>query len=407
MGECREYTLSQLCSSINYGYTESASLEPIGPKFLRITDIVPSFINWDTVPYCKISDADFIKYKLEKGDIVIARTGATTGYNKTIKDEVESVFASYLIRYKINEEIAYPFYIGYVLQSDSWYDYVNAIAGGSAQPGANAKQLGSFEITLPSLPVQKAIASVLSNFDDKIALLHRQNATLEAMAETLFRQLFVVEANEDWEEVTVKDVCSIITKGTTPTTLKKSFVNFGINFIKAESLTDSGGFVHGKFAFIDDDTHTLLKRSQIQSGDILLTIAGTIGRVAFVTEDILPANTNQAVAILRANYDLINPLFLYYLFKSDQIREDFNSRVVHAVQPNLSLGEIGSIVFKLPPQQILSEGMEMIKSVSNKKLRNYNQIQTLTKFRDTLLPKLMSGQATVELAPQAEEASVY
>ena len=152
MSEWKEYTLENLCEDISYGYTESASSEPIGPKFLRITDIVPTRINWADVPYCKITDANYKKYKLEIGDIVIARTGATTGYNKTIKDNVDSVFASYLIRYKIDRSMVCPLYIGFVLQSNSWYDYVDAIAGGSAQPGANAKQLGSYEILLPPLP---------------------------------------------------------------------------------------------------------------------------------------------------------------------------------------------------------------------------------------------------------------
>ena len=186
-------TLSELCNSVTYGYTESASLEKIGPKFLRITDIASGRLNWDSVPYCKITDVDFEKYKLKAGDIVIARTGATTGANYTFKqgDPENVVYASYLIKYSINQEIANPYFVGYVLKSNNWSEYVDAIAGGSAQPGANAKQLGSFEIQLPPLPEQKAIASVLSSLDDKIDLLHQQNQTLEALAETLFRQWFI------------------------------------------------------------------------------------------------------------------------------------------------------------------------------------------------------------------------
>src|SRR5690606_6710412 len=105
--------------------------------------------------------------------------------------------------------------VGYVLQASNWYEYVDAIAGGSAQPGANAKQLGSYPFILPPLPEQKAIASVLSSLDDKIDLLHRQNKTLEAMAETLFRQWFIEEAKEDWEECELSEFGHIIC-GKTP-----------------------------------------------------------------------------------------------------------------------------------------------------------------------------------------------
>jgi len=188
MSEWKEYKLADLCEAINYGYTASASLEAVGPKFLRITDIVPQRVNWSEVPYCLISQDEHQKNKLEKGDIVIARTGATTGFNYMFNDDVDAVFASYLIRYRINKKIALPLFINYALKSHLWIGFVEGIIGGSAQPGANAKMFGEFEINLPSLTEQRAIASILSSLDDKIDLLHRQNKTLEQLAETLFRQ---------------------------------------------------------------------------------------------------------------------------------------------------------------------------------------------------------------------------
>jgi len=99
--------LKDICSLINYGYTASAQKDSIGPKFLRITDIVPYLIDWDSVPYCGITEEKLIKYKLEEGDIVIARTGATTGYAKRInKNHPETVFASYLVRIRISPEFS-------------------------------------------------------------------------------------------------------------------------------------------------------------------------------------------------------------------------------------------------------------------------------------------------------------
>src|SRR4051812_16434357 len=112
--EWKSTTLGEISKDIAYGYTESASKKEIGPKFLRITDIVGG-LNWETVPYCKISDANFKKYKLEKDDIVVARTGATTGAVEIIKESRKAVFASYLIRYKIDRAYADPSYVGYIL----------------------------------------------------------------------------------------------------------------------------------------------------------------------------------------------------------------------------------------------------------------------------------------------------
>jgi len=166
MGEWKHITLGEISTDISYGYTASATQEKKGPKFLRITDIVPDRINWDTVPYCLIEDKKLEKYTLKTGDIVIARTGATTGYNKLITKNSNVVFASYLIRYRINREVANPYYVAYNLQSYEWKGFVEGIIGGSAQPGANAKQFANFDFLLPPLKEQKAIAEVLSSLDD-------------------------------------------------------------------------------------------------------------------------------------------------------------------------------------------------------------------------------------------------
>ena len=222
------------------------------------------------------------------------------------------------------------------------------------------------------------------------------------MAETLFRQWFVEEAQEDWEEVTLFSLCTLITKGTTPTTLGHSFVEDGINFIKAESINDAGGFISEKFAKISAETHAFLKRSVIQKSDVLCSIAGTIGRVAIVEDSILPANTNQAIAILRVDETKCFPEFIYLFLKSDYFQEVMDGKIVHAVQPNLSLGEIGSTTFKIAPFEKLVEFKKLVKGIFDKKTNNLLQIQTLEKLRDNLLPKLMSGEVRVVL--QAESA---
>lgn len=275
---------------------------------------------------------------------------------------------------------------------------LNEFITGAVQPKLNKASLTSIPFYLPvQEEEQKAIVSVLSSLDDKIDMLQRQNATLEAMAETLFRQWFVEESQEDWEEVTISSLCTLITKGTTPTTLGRSFVEDGINFIKAESITDAGGFISEKFAKISTETHTFLKRSIIQKSDVLCSIAGTIGRVAIVENSILPANTNQAIAILRVDETKCFPEFIYLFLKSDFFQEVMDGKIVHAVQPNLSLGEIGSTALKIAPYEKLLEFQKLVQGIFGKKTNNLLQIQSLEKLRVTLLPKLMSGEVKIEV----------
>ena len=150
-GDWVEKKLKEI-SKINYGYTEKASLEKIGPKFLRITDIQNNNVDWDSVPYCHCSEKDLSKYKLEFGDIVFARTGATTGKSFLIKEVPNAVFASYLIRLKIKEKDKFePNFVSYFFQTKMYWDIISSGISGSAQGGFNATKLGELIFNFPKL----------------------------------------------------------------------------------------------------------------------------------------------------------------------------------------------------------------------------------------------------------------
>ena len=135
--------LADVCASIDYGFTASATETPTGPKFLRITDIVPGHIDWHGVPYVAANGAITEKYHLESGDIVIARTGATTGVSMYIDSPPVAVFASYLVRFKIKPEFDARF-IAYWLKTNAFWNYLKGCLGDkSAQPNASASTMTS------------------------------------------------------------------------------------------------------------------------------------------------------------------------------------------------------------------------------------------------------------------------
>lgn len=200
---------------------------------------------------------------------------------------------------------------------------------------------------------------------------------------------------DDWREVSLGELCVIITKGTTPTTLKRRFVERGINFIKAESILDDHSIDFRKLAFIDDETNTLLSRSVIRVNDIIFTIAGTLGRFTFVCEDLLPANTNQAVAIIRADTSKINPATLYSFFVCGLHSDFYTKNIQQAVQANLSLTTIKALPLCLPPEKTLAEYSSLIEPVFERIFHNYTEIRRLAELRDNLLPRLISGELSV------------
>src|SRR3954453_15084537 len=131
-------TLVAVSDSVDYGYTASASVDAAGPLFLRITDIVGGTVDWSSVPRCTISEQKLAKYRLQVGDIVIARTGASAGETYCIRSAREAVFASYLVRFRLDIGQAVPEFIRPLLRSPSWWRHVRDSVGGSAQPQLNA-----------------------------------------------------------------------------------------------------------------------------------------------------------------------------------------------------------------------------------------------------------------------------
>jgi type I restriction enzyme S subunit len=173
--------LSNVCESIEYGYTTSATKAQVGPKLLRITDIQSGEICWNDVPYCDCSESDKQKYKVTDGDIVFARTGST-GNSCLIKNPPESVFASFLIRIiriKLNAEFALPNYVIQYFKSPFYWSVINKQMRGGIQKGFNATMLSSFEIPLPP------------TLDDQIRIaneLERKMAEVEKIRQAAHRQ---------------------------------------------------------------------------------------------------------------------------------------------------------------------------------------------------------------------------
>lgn len=150
----------------------------------------------------------------------------------------------------------------------------------------------------------------------------------------------------------IADIVKLITKGTTPTSIGENFTDTGINYIKAESVTREGHIDKSKFAHISKVTHEKLKRSQIEEGDILFSMAGMVlGKTAVVTPDCLPANTNQALAIIRLNKLIANPKYVHYFMKQESFFNYVNSMSGQSAQPNINFEEIKSLEIILPQLQ--------------------------------------------------------
>jgi type I restriction enzyme S subunit len=390
-----------------------------GIRVVRGENVSLGELRWDTIKCWNQPFSQVEKYSLCDGDIVIGMDGSRVGRNRAQvkKSDLPLLLAQRVARVNAKEGYSQNL-IAYIIKSSIFEQYVTRVHTGTSIPHISQKQIEEFSFDIiTDYKTQTEIAEILSSLDDKIELNNKINQELETLAQTLFKQWFIdfefpnengepykssggemVESElgmipKGWGIVTIDDVTETVTKGTTPTTIGGRFTEQGINFIKVESLTESGAFIKSKFAHIDDETNLLLKRSIIKKGDVLFSIAGTIGRVAVVKEEILPANTNQAIAIIRPNK--ISSYFLKILMQSSLIQNDTQSNIVQAVQANLSLGVIKLTKFILPSNNILSKIDIQLNNIYDNINHLTNENENLTTLRDTLLPKLISGELEI------------
>lgn len=280
---------------------------------------------------------------------------------------------------------------------------LNQFAQGSSHPLLTQTLLNSIEVVVPSSPLeQKAIASVLSSLDDKIDLLYRQNKTLEAMAETLFRQWFIEDAKEDWEKVTLGEVVNITSS---KRIFYSEYVDEGIPFYRSKEIIElnkSGQTRSDLFISNERFDEIEAKFGAPVEGDILLTSVGTLG----VTYQV---KANDRFYFKDGNltwfkdFKRISSNIIFCWLNSKDGKEQLDNISIGSTQAALTIQGLKSLELNLPSPDVIQKLDEQLVGIYQKVQANQSQIQTLENLRDTLLPKLMSGEVRVQY--QTEEVA--
>jgi type I restriction enzyme S subunit len=322
-------------------------------------------------------------------DDIVLTTEAPLGEIALIKDK-NVALAQRIITLRGKKHLVFNPFLKYYFQSDTGQHKLQSRASGTTVFGIKASVLKKVPVTLPPLHEQKVIAAVLSSLDDKIDLLHRQNATLEAMAETLFRQWFVVEAREDWKEVRVADFVEI-----NGTTISKGYPHRTIEYLDTGSLTEGEFECYQSYALKDAPSRAM---RIVQHNDVLIsTVRPNQKHYGIIKNPIKNLIVSTGFCVLTCT--TIDPHFIYLLLTSDEMTEYLHSVAEGSTStyPSLKPSDIASISFQLPPDEKINKFAELASKSWVKIEKNYIQIRTLEKLRDNLLPKLMSGEVRVKL----------
>lgn len=388
-------------SVINYGYTESATSDPIGPKFLRITDIQDSGVNWDDVPFCQIDATGLKKFKLAQGDIVFARTGATTGKSFLVINPPEAVFASYLIRLRLQDISLLPEFVSLYFQSKEYWDAIRAGSSGSAQGGFNASKLAALMIPVPPLPEQQRIVAILDEAFETIAAAranaeqNRQNA--RALFESYLQSVFSQRGN-GWINKPLSELCDIKHGFAFKS---EYFTNEGdYTLLTPGNFFETGGYRDrgDKQKFYSGD---IPQGFLLEAGDLLVAMteqaAGLLGSPIIVpSQGKFLHNQRLGLVSGKPGIPWLNEFF-FHVFNTQAVRQAIHESASGAKVRHTSPTKIGAVTVAFPAsieeQKAIVATLDIL-TIETQRLESLYQLKiaALDELKQSLLQQAFSGQ---------------
>jgi len=384
-------------SAISYGYTESASDQRVGPKFLRITDIQNDHVEWETVPYCPIASTEMDKYRLSNGDIVFARTGATTGKSFLVENPPDAVFASYLIRLRLQNGKLLPKFVWLFFQTDAYWKTVEEGSTGSAQGGFNATKLGNLSIPIPPIPEQRRITGVLDKAFAAIATakanteknLQNARALFENYLQTVFTQ-----RDHSWAETELGSLCGFV-RGPFGGSLKKSIFVTGGYAVYEQQHAIYNRFDDVRY-FIDGPKFNEMKRFELLPNDLIMSCSGTMGRVAIVPKGIRRGIINQALLKLTPTAKILNTFLKYWMESEgfqDALKEYSGGAAIQNVASVKILKEIRIPLPSIKEQRLVVNKLGAFCEEVQRLEANYHQkLVALEESKKSLLHEAFNGR---------------
>lgn len=376
----KEYRLDEVTEPIKDTYIPDGSdehyyigLEHIEQESLRLNSVGVS------------SDVTSNKFKFKANDILFGKLRPY--FRKVVQPHFDGICSTdiWVFRAKAGFDQNYLYYF---LANWDFVNTANSGEGGTRMPRADWNFLKTTNWLLPAFSEQTQIASVLSSLDDKIDLLHRQNKTLEQLAETLFRQWFIDEAEEQSEkQLELGDLIDSVS-------ITHKFPSDDVIFLNTSDILLGDVLVHEP---VNINSLPGQAKKTIQKDDILFSeIRPANGRYAYIDFDANNYVVSTKLMVLRSK-DIISQAFIYfYLINSQTV--DWLQMLAESRSgtfPQITFDQLRNLKINIPSDSILKESVEWCESALKKIKSNTNQIRTLTQLRDTLLPKLMSGEVRV------------
>ena len=385
--------LNEICNKITDGSHFSPPEVDNGYPMPSVKDMTVNGFDYTTCK--KISEQDYkilVKQgcKPEKGDVLVAKDGSILKHAFEIKREQNIVILSSIAILRPKHGIIDGKFLAQKLVMDDFKSKViKENTTGTGVPRIVLSNFKNFSIQFPKFEEQQKIGDYFENLDNLITLHQRKFDQLKTAKKFFLQNMFPAKGEKvprirfqgftgDWEQRKLGEITKLITKGTTP--LDKSGRGT-VNFIKVENLDLDNGRILSSSKISLEEHNGYLKRSQLQENDILFSIAGTLGRIGVVKSNILPANTNQALAIIRLQEGYLG--YVVTALKGSAVTSYILHNPTTGAQPNLSLQQVAELEIPYPSiseQQKISEYFENLDNLITLHQRKLDQLKTLKKF---------------------------
>lgn len=379
--------------------------------YLRITDINDDgSLNFSDLKSVDAEDAE--KYILKENDIVFARTGNSTGRSYFYeKQHGTFVYAGFLIKFSLDPHKVNPRILKYYTHSKPYFDWVNSFDTGGTRGNINAKTYGDMEIELPSRKVQDNIVSILSSLDRKIELNNKINAELEEMAQAIFKNWFVdfepfkdgkfVDSElgmipEGWKVGKITDIGCLITDYVSNGSFASLKQNVHLYETKeyAQFIRNTDLKTNTFSVYVDKHSYDFLSKSTLYGNEIIISNVGDVGSVHLCPKLDIPMTLGNNIIMLRPNEKEYN-YFLYLWFKYFSGQGLIQGIKGGSAQPKFNKTDFKNLPLLIPSFEIIERSYWIFESMFSILSSNVKETSRLSALRDTLLPKLMSGELEV------------
>ena len=398
MSSWKTVSLSDHAESVDYGVTASASTSEVGPKFLRITDIQDGRVDWDTVPWCECDEREASASRLRTGDIVFARTGATTGKSFLLKDCPEnSVFASYLIRVRVGSELN-PRFLAHYFSTPQYWAQITSGTRGVAQPGVNATTLRALKLPLPPLAEQRRIAAVLDAAEALRAKRRAALAQLDTLTQAIFIDMFgdPIQNPKKWDRIPFGLMLMNIDSGQSPQCLDRPVIGDEWGVLKLGAVT---------WCEYDPDQNKALPPGiepnpalEVKSGDLLFSRKNTnelVAACALVRQTPPRLLLPDLIFRFRLRSDArVVPRYLQQLIVYPSKRSDIQKLAggSSGSMPNISKARLETVLMEVPPLQLQNDFTGRMMAIETLKDAHRSSLAQLDALFSSLQHRAFRGE---------------